>query len=116
MYLITILFIFMFICIYTDRITGALKVKEHLADEHTPTLLRMAIFHLRQPTLYRWFIIFPAEQEFCCVSPLHVLQHSYPVFHCCDAVCSQVIGLLTCSYFKSGSSFSSIDPGRNIKI
>lgn len=101
---------------YTHRITGALKVKEHLADEHAPTLLRVAIFHLRQPTLYRWFIIFSAEQKFRCISPLNVLQHPYPVFHCGDAVRGQVISLFTCSYFESGSSFGSINPEKYIKI
>lgn len=102
--------------VYTYHITGALKIKEHLADEHAPTLLRVAVFHFCQPALYRWFIIFPAEQELRCVSPLHVLQHSYPVFHRGDAVRSQVISLFTSGYFESGSSFSSIDPERNAKI
>lgn len=103
---------FIRVYVYTHRITGTLKVEEHLADEHAPTLLRVAVFHFCQPSLYRWFIILSTEQEFRCISPLHILQHPYPVFHRSDAVRSQVISLLSCGYFECSGSFGSIDPGR----
>lgn len=95
----------------THRITGAFKIQEHLADEHAPTLLRVAVLHLRQPALYRRLVVLPTEQEFRRVSPLHILQHPYPILHRGDAVRGQIVSLLTGSYFKRGGTFGPIDPG-----
>lgn len=44
------------------RVARALEVKEHLADENAPALLRVAVLHLRQPTLYRRLVVLLAEQ------------------------------------------------------
>lgn len=92
------------------RVARALEVKEHLADENAPALLRVAVLHLRQPTLYRRLVVLLAEQKLRRVSPLHILQHPYPVLHRRDAVRGQVIRLLTGGYFECGRAFSSVDP------
>lgn len=92
------------------RIVRALKVKEHFSDKDAPALLSMPVFHFRQPTLYRRFIIFLAEQKFRRVPPLYVLQHLYPILHRRDTIRRQVVGFLPCCYLKRGSTLRPIYP------
>lgn len=86
--------------IYTYTFAGRFKVQKHFAKQNGPAFFGMSIFHFGYPSLHRWLLIIPTEEQFGGISSLHVLQYANPVVHGRNRICRQIVNLFACVDFK----------------
>lgn len=55
-------------------IIGALEIDEHFSNKDTPAAASMAMFHLCQPSLYSWFVVFFTQKELRGITSQYILE------------------------------------------